>query len=61
MDIILKFGEHYYETVGSSIWIQFVLTVLGAFLGFGFALRIYYKSIKIEKIEENSKIGSDSI
>ena len=35
-----------------SIWIQFGLTILGAFLGFGFALLIYYKNIKREKREQ---------
>lgn len=60
MDIILKFGNHYYETSDSSIWLQFALTVLGAFLGFGFALLIYYKSIRREKTEEESKQQQES-
>ncbi len=52
MDIIFKFGEHYYETGDSSFWIQFILTVLGAFLGFGSALFFYYKKLRSEKKEE---------
>lgn len=55
MDIILTFGNYYYETSDSPIWLQFALTVLGAFLGFGFALLIYYKSIRREKAEEERK------
>lgn len=55
MDIILTFGEHYYDTGDSSIWIQFALTILGAFLGFAFALFLYHKSIKREKTEEEKK------
>jgi hypothetical protein len=55
MDIIFKYGEHFYDSGDNSIWIQFGLTVLGAFLGFGFALLIYYKNIKREKIEQEEK------
>lgn len=55
MDIIFKFGEHYYDTGDSSIWIQFLLTIIGAFLGFGSALLIYYKSVQREKTEQESK------
>ena len=52
MDIIFKFGEHYYEAGDSSFLIQFILTVLGAFLGFGSALIFYYKKQKSDKEEE---------
>jgi len=55
MDIIFKYGEHYYGSGDSSIWFQFGLTVLGAFLGFGFALLVYYKNIKREKEEQEAK------
>jgi len=60
MDIILKFGEHYYESGESNFWIQFVLTVIGAFLGFGTALYFYYKSLKREKKQEESKLLSEN-
>lgn len=52
MDIIFIFGENYYETGESSFWLQFILTVLGAFLGFGSALFFYYKKMRSEKKEE---------
>lgn len=55
MDIIYKFGEHYYDSVDSSIWIQFGLTVIGAFLGFGTALYFYYESLKREKKQQEAK------
>lgn len=60
MDIIFKFGEHYYDSGDNSIWIQFALTVLGAFLGFGSALLIYYKSVKREKLEHETNLLIES-
>ncbi|MCF8337916.1 MAG: hypothetical protein K9I74_08030 [Bacteroidales bacterium] len=54
MDVILKLGEHNFDFGESSIWIQFALTVLGAFLGFGTALFFYYKRLKREKKREKS-------
>lgn len=60
MDIIFRFGEHYFDTGYNSVWIQFALTFLGAFLGFGFALLIYYKSVKREKSEEETKQRTES-
>jgi hypothetical protein len=56
MDIIFKFGEHYYNSDDNSFWIQFGLTILGGFLGFGFALYIYYISIKREKKEQDNNL-----
>jgi len=60
MDIILKFGEHYYETCESSFWVQFILTFIGAFLGFGSALYFYYKSFKKEKKQEKNKLNNEN-
>jgi len=55
MDIILKFGEHYYESYDDSIWIQFVLTTFSAFLGFGFALLLYFLKNRSDKRKQNTK------
>ncbi len=40
------------KTSDSAFWIQFILTVLGAFLGFGSALFFYYKKLRNDKKEE---------
>jgi hypothetical protein len=59
MDIIFKYGEHYYDSCDISIWIQFGLTLLGAFLGFGFALLIYFINVKREKREKESRLKAE--
>lgn len=59
MDIIFKYGEHYYDSSDISIWIQFGLTVLGAFLGFGVALLIYYINVKREKREKETRLQTE--
>jgi len=51
MDIVFKFGEHYYEENG-SVWLNLFVTMLGAFLGFGFALLLYYYQLAKEKSKE---------
>jgi hypothetical protein len=55
IDIFFNFGQHYYYSLDSSVWLQFALTVFGAFLGFGTALFIYYKKLKKEKNEQKRK------
>lgn len=51
MDFNFNFGSHYYESIGGSFW----LDLFSSFLGFGFALFIYYltnrknKQVFVEK------------
>lgn len=63
MDLIFKFGEHYYEGGDSSFWLQLTITFIGAFLGFLSALWVSNKNarkLKLEKIEY-LKVILDSI
>ena len=55
MDIILKLGEHYYESNENTILIQILITAFGAFLGFGFALILYYLKNVSEKKKQKFK------
>lgn len=74
MDIIFKFGEHFYTNEGSSIWIDFLLTFTGAFLGFLFALfisnsgarklktnRLFYLTTLLEKVVKSSKAQIENL
>lgn len=58
MDIIFKFGEHYYESE-SSIWLSFLLTLLGSFLGFMTALYFDRKARRRTKEKEQQKQETD--
>jgi len=49
MNIVFKFGEHIYQSGLSLPWWQLLLTFVGALLGFGTALFIYYKREKSDK------------
>ena len=54
MDLIFKFGQHYYENEDSSFWFQLAIIFIGAFLGFLSALwvsNISERKLKKEKIE----------
>jgi hypothetical protein len=55
MDIIFKFGEHFYEQGDSSIVLPLVLTILGGVLGFGTSLYFFRKDIQKAKKEEEEK------
>jgi hypothetical protein len=52
MDIIFKFGEHIYYGDESSVWLDILLSFLGALLGFGSALGIYYQETKRDNLKE---------
>lgn len=60
MDIIFKFGEHYYENPENSFWIQLLISAIGAFLGFAFALLGYYYKTKKDKRKERNKLLDES-
>lgn len=56
MNINFNFGEHYFQNADSSFWIEVLISFIGAFLGFLFALLIdrfvenrQKKKIKIAK------------
>lgn len=54
MDIIFKFGEHFYESNNPTIFFQFLITIIGAFFGFLGALwvsNINDRKIKKERIK----------
>lgn len=61
MDIVLKFGEHYYENIENSIWIQLLISFIGALFGFGFALTLYYFKTKKDKEKEKKDELKESI
>ncbi len=61
MSIVFKLGEHYYEANEGSILIQFILTTFGAFLGFGFALLLYYINNRLDKKKQNNKQTVDNL
>jgi hypothetical protein len=52
LGIIFRFGEHYYQGEDSSIWWQLTLSSVGAFIGFGFSLWLYYRQTKRGKKKE---------
>ena len=60
MDLIFRFGSHYYENGDSSFWIQVFISFIGAFFGFGFALAVYYYQTKKDKLKEIKKEIKDS-
>lgn len=59
MDLILKFGNHYYTSGEFSFLGQLFMSFIGAFFGFGFALLLYYfqnkKDDKSSEIESQQK------
>lgn len=61
MNIIFKFGQHYYESVDSSFWIQLIMIILGSFISFGSALWIYRAGVKREKREILKNHKSENI
>ncbi len=52
MDLILNFGEHYFEAGNSSLFYDILITFTGAFLGFFFALLINRKLEKKQIIKD---------
>lgn len=60
MDLIFRFGSHYYENGDSSFWIQVFVSFIGAFFGFGFALAAYYYQTRKDKLKEIKKEIKDS-
>src|SRR3989339_841167 len=55
IDIIFETGEHIIFGSDSSFLIKLLISFLGAFFGFGFALYLYYKKNKKEEKKENEK------
>lgn len=60
MDLIFRFGSHYYENGDSSFWIQVFISFIGAFFGFGFALAAYYYQTRKDRLKEIKKEIKDS-
>lgn len=50
LDIIFKFGEHYYEKGESSFWQQLIVTIIG----FGFTLGLYYLKIRSDRHKDKN-------
>lgn len=61
MSVIFDFVEHYYDGSGEYIWIKLLVSLIGAFVGFGGALIIYYKKQKSDKNKEQSKDASEAL
>lgn len=57
MDIVFKFGNHYYGE-GDSIFFQLFMSFIGAFFGFGFALLLYYLQNKRDEKSKEKEIQS---
>lgn len=60
MEIIFKFGEHYYEQGESSIILQVILTLLAGILGFGTSLFFFRKDIKKGKEQDIEKENKEN-
>lgn len=59
LDIILEFGEHYYNGSDKSLLLQLVFSFIGPLLGFGTALIFYYKKIKNDtKIDKEKMLNA---
>lgn len=64
MDIIYKFGEQYYQESENSFLLQILMSFIGAFFGFGFALILYYfqnKKVKNKQSLERTQVHKDQL